>query len=187
MKIGVLALQGDVHEHQKLLKKLGVEAVQVKSPEDLDGLKGLVLPGGESTTISRLLVLSGLDKAIIQKVHSQEMGILGTCAGAILLAKVIEGGAVCALNLMDIKVRRNAFGRQRESFEEILTGEGRLSDLHAVFIRAPLVTSWSEEVEPLLRYDDGCVLARQGKCLASCFHPELAGEERVHQLFLELL
>lgn len=191
MKIGVLALQGDFLEHQQMLQNLGVEAIQVRLPSQLDDLQGIIIPGGESTTIGKLAHDFGLIDPLIQ--FGQEKAIWGTCAGAILLAKDIQRDQPL-LGLMDIKVTRNAFGRQVDSFEVALRAPF-LNNLglngkpfKAVFIRAPIIAEVYGKAEVLLALEDGTIVAaRQKNLLATSFHPELSGDERFHQYFVELI
>ena len=187
MKIGVLALQGDFAEHQVMLEGLGVEVVQVRLPEQLDGLDGLIIPGGESTTIGKLAVAFGLMEPL--REFGKSRAIWGTCAGAIFLSKDIHRTQPL-LGLMDIQVERNAFGRQVDSFEIDLDvpalrrvdADGR--PYHAVFIRAPLIEGVSGTAEVLASLPDGrIVAAQQGKLLATSFHPELTGDNRFHRYF----
>jgi 5'-phosphate synthase pdxT subunit len=189
--VGVLALQGDIREHQRLLADLGVAAVDVSRPDQLDGVDGLVLPGGESTAISLLLRSSGLLEPIRSRLAAG-MPALGTCAGMILLAReVLDGRADQErLGAIDIVVRRNAFGRQVDSFEtdlEVAGVDG--GPLHAVFIRAPIVEDVGAGVEVLAELDGPRgprpVVCRQGAVVVSAFHPELSGDPRLHQLFLD--
>ncbi len=188
MRVGVLAAQGAFREHIAVLRRLEVDANAVRLPRDLDGLDALVIPGGESTSISRVMLDFDLTDAI-RKRAAGGMPIWGTCAGMILLAKKIsDGQKVEPLRLMDITVRRNAFGRQVDSFEADLDVPA-LDDgpFHAVFIRAPLVESVGGGVEVLARLDDGMVVAvKQGKLLGTAFHPELTDDPRFHRYFLEL-
>lgn len=186
MLIGVLAMQGAFREHQLMLSACGVDSRQVRKPEDLNGLDGLIIPGGESTTISKLLADSGLFEPL-RLLGKEGMPVFGTCAGAILLAKEIEDASFERLGLMDIRVKRNAFGRQVESFEEdleipALTG----GPFRAVFIRAPRITGAGPEVDVLARYGDKVVCARQGSSLAAAFHPELTADRRLHEYFLNM-
>jgi 5'-phosphate synthase pdxT subunit len=187
VKIGVLAIQGDVIEHRAALQRLGAEEVEVRLPEDLAGLSGLIIPGGESTTIGKLMVEYGLDRAIPDAVR-QGMAVYGTCAGMILLARCASGGEPPLLRLMDIEVARNAYGRQVDSFEADLEipvlGP---PPLHAVFIRAPVIEEVGRRVEVLASLDGRPVLAREGRLLVSSFHPELAPDDRVHRYFLEVI
>ena len=191
MKIGVLALQGDFAEHVAMLERLKVEAVEVRLPEQLMGLDGLIIPGGESTTIGKLAKDFGLLEPLQQ--FGQRHAIWGTCAGAIFLAKDV-GREQPVLGLMDIKVERNAFGRQLESFEadlqvpELNRATGSKEPFHAVFIRAPLIDSVGEGARVLATLPDKrIVAAQQGHLLATSFHPELTGDPRFHQYFLALV
>jgi 5'-phosphate synthase pdxT subunit len=187
MKIGVLALQGAFIEHEKKLRELGVDAVEVRLPEDLEGLDGLIIPGGESTTIGKLAVEYGLVEPLRQ--FAQKKPTWGTCAGMIFLAKNIGIDKQPILGLMDIHVNRNAFGRQVDSFEADLP-VSVLGDepLHAVFIRAPVVTKADEGVDILARLPDGRIVAvQQGHLLATAFHPELTDDNRLHQYFLHMV
>ena len=184
--VGVLALQGDVSEHLEALRRAGAGTRPVRRPADLDGLDGLVLPGGESTTIGRLLVRSGLLEPVQQRAAAGRLAVYGTCAGLILLARDIVGSAQPRLGLMDLEVERNAYGRQVDSFEVDLPvpalGE---EPVRAVFIRAPVVRQAGPAVEVLARWQGRPVLVRQGALLASTFHPELTGDLRIHRYFLQ--
>ena len=173
MKVGVLALQGNFREHAAMLRRLGADAVEVRKPEELAGLDGLVVPGGESTTFMRLMRLYGLDEAIRQF----ERPILGTCAGMIVLDRD-------HLGLVDLEVDRNAYGRQVASFEADLRLEGEAEPLRGVFIRAPRVRAMGEDVEVLAEHGGEPVLVRDGRILVASFHPELTEDTRVHELFL---
>lgn len=186
-KIGVLALQGAFIEHTRILQQLGVEASLVRLPKELDGLDGLVIPGGESTTISRLMEDFHLMQPL-RDLAQAGLSILGTCAGMILLAKDVGGNSVPSLGVLDIRVKRNAFGRQIDSFEaEIDIPVLGAPPFHAIFIRAPIVEKVGSEVEVLARLSDGTVVAaRQGKLVASAFHPELTSDPRFHRYFLEI-
>lgn len=191
MKIGVLALQGDFAEHLAMLKRIGAEGVEVRLPRDLVGLDGLILPGGESTTIGKLAVMYGLMEPLQQL--AQIKPVWGTCAGAIFISKDARRDQPL-LGLMDITVARNAFGRQVDSFEVDLEvpaltnkANGQSRPYHAVFIRAPLIERVGSEVEVLAKLPDGrIVAARQGNWLATSFHPELTRDERFHLYFLSL-
>jgi len=188
MEIGILALQGDFYEHAAILETLGVKPKLVKLPTDLDGLAGLIIPGGESTTIGKLAVAYDLMEPLREFGH--EHAIWGTCAGAILLSKDVQNDQPL-LNLMDIQVERNAFGRQVDSFEIDLPvpflHDGDEIPYHAVFIRAPIIKSVSGDTRVLLSLPDGrIVAARQGKWLATSFHPELTPDNRFHQYFVEM-
>jgi pyridoxal 5'-phosphate synthase pdxT subunit len=191
MKIGVLALQGDFAEHISMLKQLGVETAEVRLPEHLKGLDGLIIPGGESTTIGKLAVAYNLMDAL--KEFGQRHAIWGTCAGAIFLSKDVRRDQPL-LGLMDIKVERNAFGRQVDSFEEDLNvpelkqATNSDEDYHAVFIRAPILESVSGDAKVLASVPDGrIVAAQQGHLLATSFHPELTNDTRFHEYFLSLV
>lgn len=186
MKVGVLALQGAVAEHIRSLEAVGVEAVPVKRIEQLDELSGLVIPGGESTTIGKLMRKYGFIEAI-QKFHAAGKPLFGTCAGLIVLAERIEGQEDAHLKLMDMTVARNAFGRQRESFETLLSVKGIDEPINAVFIRAPLIKSIGEGVEVLAEFNGEIVTARQGTLLACSFHPELTDDVRLHRYFVEMI
>jgi pyridoxal 5'-phosphate synthase pdxT subunit len=183
MKIGVLALHGAVIEHIETLRAIGVEPVTVRLPEDLAGLSALIMPGGESTTMRKLVARWGLREPIMAFARSGAP-ILGTCAGMIVLAKEIAGGEEPVFPLLDVTVERNAFGRQLDSFETDLpvpiVGD---TPVHAVFIRAPIIDRVGPGVEVLATLPDGRVVAvRQGNIIAISFHPELAGETRLHRL-----
>lgn len=190
MKIGVLALQGDFAEHIAMLKRLKVETSEVRLPEHLQSLDGLIIPGGESTTIGKLANDYGLIEPL--REFGQRHAIWGTCAGAIFLSKDISRDQPL-LGLMDIKVERNAFGRQVDSFEtdlevpELKQATGTKHPYHAVFIRAPLIESVSEDAKALASLPDGrIVAAQQGHLLATAFHPELTDDTRFHEYFLSL-
>ncbi len=185
LTIGVLALQGDVREHRRALERLGARTREVRKPRDLEGLDGLVLPGGESTTIARLLHESGLWDELRERGR-EGFPIYGTCAGLILLAREILEDRPEGLGLMDITVDRNAYGRQVDSFEADIEIEG-IGPFHAVFIRAPKVVRCGPDVEVLAEYDGSPVLVQQGRLLASTFHPELTDDPRVHEHFLKLV
>lgn len=187
MKIGVLAIQGDVIEHRAVLRGLGVDEGEVRVPEDLEGVDGLIIPGGESTTIAKLMVRYGLDRAIPERA-GRGMGVYGTCAGMILMARRAAGGEPPLLRLMDITVTRNAYGRQVDSFEaDLEVPVLGPPPLRAVFIRAPVVDGVGPDVEVLASLGGRPVLAREGRLLVSSFHPELAPDDRVHRYFLEVI
>ncbi len=193
MKIGVLALQGDFIEHIHILQSLGVDAVQVRKPEQLADLDGLIIPGGESTTFGKLAAEFGLIEPLRAFCNAGKP-VWGTCAGMIFLAKDV-GRNQPVLGLMDVKVKRNAFGRQVESFEQDLDvpalagiDNGTPRPFHAIFIRAPLLESVGKGVEVLAKLDDGTIVAaRQGNLLATSFHPELTQDTRFHRYFLQLV
>src|SRR5580765_7575706 len=174
MRVGVLAVQGNFREHAAMLRRLGAEVVEVRKPAQLSVLDGLVIPGGESTAFTRLMHLYGLDEAI----RAFAGPVFGTCAGMIVLDRA-------HLGLVDVRVRRNAFGRQVASFETDLVLEGEDEPLRAVFIRAPWIEEAGPEVEVLAELDGHPVLARQGCFLVAAFHPELTDDTRLHELFLE--
>jgi 5'-phosphate synthase pdxT subunit len=176
MRIGVLALQGNFREHAATLRSLGADVVEVRLPEELDGLDGLVIPGGESTAIMRLARLYGLEDAI----RAFRGAVLGTCAGMILLDRD-------HLGLVDLAVDRNAYGRQVASFEADLALAGEEEPLRGVFIRAPRVREAGPGVEVLAAHEGEPVLLRDGRFLVASFHPELTDDTRVHGLFLELV
>jgi 5'-phosphate synthase pdxT subunit len=184
MKIGVLALQGDFDAHRRRLEELGAEVVLVRSPNDFDGLDGLVIPGGESSTFLKLLGEETFQK-LTEFVHNQPT--FGTCAGAIMLAREVENPTQPGLNAIDITIRRNAYGRQIDS--TIVKTESSLGSepLEMVFIRAPRIESVGNDVEVLARRDSDPVLVRQGKVMAATFHPELSQDTRVHDEFLRLV
>jgi len=190
MKIGVLALQGDFAEHISMLKQIGVDTAEVRLPKHLDGLDGLIMPGGESTTIGKLAVAYDLMEPL--KQFGKSHAIWGTCAGAIFLSKDASSDQPL-LGLMNIKVRRNAFGRQVESFEtdlkidEFIKATGTEHPYHAVFIRAPIIESVSGNVKVLAALEDGRIVAAQeGHWLATSFHPELTSDTRFHEFFISL-
>jgi len=184
MKIGVLAVQGDVREHLKALARLGVESRPVLKPEHLAGLSGIVLPGGESTAMWRLMRATGLAEALREELAGG-LPAFGTCAGMILLAKEITNWPETFFGVLDIAVERNATGRQVDSFETRLSVDG-LGEVPAVFIRAPLVRRVGEGVEILSTWEGQPVMVRQGHLLAASFHPELTGDTRVHEYFLSM-
>ena len=189
MKIGVLALQGDFHEHMAMVRRVGAEACEVRLPDELAGLDGLILPGGESTTIGKLAVSYGLIEPIRQMARAGRP-VWGTCAGLILLARQALGGVPQQplLGLLDVAVVRNGFGRQVDSFEADLEVPALgLPAFRAVFIRAPYVQKWGPAVEVLARLEDGRVVAvRQGPLLGTAFHPELTDDERFHRYFVRM-
>lgn len=186
LTIGVLALQGAFIEHVTMLRGLGAQAREVRLPSDLEGLDGLIIPGGESTTIGKLLVAYGLLEPLRTLVNA-DFPIYGTCAGTILLAKDIGGLDQPLLATMDLVVKRNAFGRQLQSFETDVQIAG-LGDapFKAIFIRAPAITSVGPNVDVLASLTDGTIVAaREGSLLVSCFHPELTTDDRFHRAFLD--
>jgi 5'-phosphate synthase pdxT subunit len=177
LRIGVLAVQGNFREHLAMLRRLGVKGVEVRKPKELVGLDGLIIPGGESTAIGRLIEIYGLEEAI----RRFERPIFGTCAGMILLAR---GGP---LQEVDIAVERNAYGRQLASFEADLELEDEVVPLRGVFIRAPRVREVGSKVEVLAEHDGEPVLLREGRFLVASFHPELTADTRVHERFVEMV
>ncbi|MGG4096073.1 pyridoxal 5'-phosphate synthase glutaminase subunit PdxT [Paenibacillus lautus] len=186
MKVGVLALQGAVAEHIRSITLAGAEGVPIKKVEQLDCIDGLIIPGGESTTIGKLMRKYDFMDAIRQ-FSARGKPIFGTCAGLIVLAERIQGDEEAHLKLMDITVARNAFGRQRESFETDLPVKGIEEPVRAVFIRAPLILEVGAGVEVLSTYKDEIVTARQGHLLAASYHPELTDDYRLHQYFVEMV
>lgn len=186
MRIGVLALQGAVTEHIVSIEKTGAQGLPIKRVEQLSEVEGLIIPGGESTTIGKLMHKYGFIEAI-REFAGQGKPVFGTCAGMIVLAKRIAGGEPAHLELMDITVARNAFGRQRESFECDLEVKGIAEPVRAVFIRAPLITEVGPAVDVLTVYKDEIVTARQGNLLVSSFHPELTDDYRLHQYFADMV
>jgi pyridoxal 5'-phosphate synthase pdxT subunit len=196
MKLGVVSVQGAFPEHivssGKAMRKLGVkgEAKPVRRPADLEGVDAIIIPGGESTTIAKLLWRFGLHQRLVE-MAGQGVPIMGTCAGLVLLAKEgddqVRRTETKLLGLMDMAVDRNAFGRQRESFEAELEIEGLDSPFPAVFIRAPVITRTWGECRVASRYNDSIVMARQGNLLALSFHPELSHDTRLHELLISLV
>ena len=190
-RVGVLALQGDVREHVAMLQQMGTEAVAVRRPEHLDNLDGIILPGGESTTIALLLTTSGIRAALATKIR-EGLAVLGTCAGLILLGReVVDGRAdQWTFGVLDVAVRRNGYGRQIASFETEIAVTG-VGSIPGVFIRAPKIETWGSDVDVLASHDHGDgphpVLVRQGRVWGCSFHPELTTDTRVHQLFLDAL
>src|SRR4051794_384607 len=186
MKVGVLALQGAFREHREVLDALGVEAIDVRTPAELGALDALILPGGESTTMSKLLDSSEV-RAPLAELLAEGLPVLGTCAGMILLARDVVDGRPDqeSFGAIDVAVRRNAYGRQRDSFEADLAVDGIAGrPFPGVFIRAPRIESVGERVDVLAHHDDVPVLARQGAVVVASFHPELSGDLRLHEWFL---
>lgn len=185
MKIGVLALQGAFREHRLAFQRLGAEVTEVRLPAHLSGLAGVVIPGGESTTMAKLMTSYGFDTAIREFFQSGG-AVWGTCAGAIAVAREIAGRpGQPTLDLVDLTVERNAYGRQVASFEADLQVKGMDSPFHAVFIRAPRIVRAGPGVEILSELDGDPVMVRQGRVMAGVFHPELSGDDRVHQYFMD--
>ncbi|MCO1601408.1 MULTISPECIES: pyridoxal 5'-phosphate synthase glutaminase subunit PdxT [Desulfosporosinus] len=186
-RVGVLALQGAFREHRQVLEKLGCDVTEVRRTSDLDGIQGLIIPGGESTTIGKLLIIDEMGERI-KELGAKDMPIFGTCAGMILLSKTIVDSDQYRLNLMDTVVERNAFGRQVASFETDLQVPALgVNPLRAVFIRAPYLKEVAPNVGILAEYNGKIVFVRQGNLLASAFHPELTPDNRVHQYFLNMI
>jgi len=188
VKVGVLALQGAFKLHVRALERLGVEALEVRSLENFDAAEALIIPGGESTTMSFLLESSGIFESL-QERSASGMPILGTCAGMILLSSIITDGRndQKSLGLIDIEVRRNGYGRQIDSFESDLSIDGFDGSFRGIFIRAPLVETTGEEVEVLAEIDGRPVMCRQDSTIVTSFHPELADDDRIHAEFLEMV
>jgi 5'-phosphate synthase pdxT subunit len=187
-KVGVVSIQGDFQKHIEALRSCGLgeeQIVRVRLPEDLLQVERLIIPGGESTTVGSLMKRFGLGEAI-QEAAKKGMPIWGTCMGLILLAKEVENAPPPTLGLLDITVRRNAYGSQVHSFEEEVFFEPLQDAILGVFIRAPIVTRLGEGVEELARYEDKIVAVRQGNILATSFHPELTSDKRVHEWFLKM-
>jgi 5'-phosphate synthase pdxT subunit len=187
LKIGVLAIQGDFAEHITALNKLGIETREVRLPDHLEGVDGLIIPGGESTTLSRLMDIYHLRGPVAQ-LAQEGKAVWGTCAGMIMLAQEITEEDPVPLKLMDIGVRRNAFGRQVDSFEQDLEISGLGPEpFHGIFIRAPRIIRVGQDIEVLASLPDGePVAARQGSLLATSFHPELTGDTRFHERFVNI-
>lgn len=186
VKIGVLGLQGAVREHVRSIEACGAEALVVKKVEQLQEVDGLIIPGGESTTMRRLMDKYGFMEPL-EQFAAQGKPMFGTCAGLIILAKRIVGYEKPHLGLMDVTVERNSFGRQRESFEAELSIAGIADDFVGVFIRAPHIVEVGEDVEILAKHEDRIVAARQGQFLGCSFHPELTDDHRVTQYFVNMV
>lgn len=187
MKLGVLALQGDFALHRQALDRIGVESTEVRMPGQLDEVAGLIMPGGESTTLLKLLDAWDFVPAL-EKFHAAGKPIFGTCAGLILLARDVESPKQFSLGLIDITAERNAYGRQKESFETVGEGElgGEKAPLKMVFIRAPRIRRMGPDVTPLAQHRGETVMARQGSVLVATFHPELTDEPTVHTYFADM-
>jgi pyridoxal 5'-phosphate synthase pdxT subunit len=185
VKAGVLALQGDFREHAAVLEDLGVTSVLVRTPEELADVDCLAIPGGESTTIGRLALIHGLVDPIRSRA-ADGMPVLGTCAGMIVMARQVDGGEPL-LSLMDIRVARNAYGRQVDSFEADVPLRGEEDPVRAVFIRAPAIERIGPDVEVLAEHEGRPVVVEEGRLVAAAFHPELAGDGRLHRRMLERL
>ncbi len=183
--VGVLALQGDFREHQQSLERSGVETRQIRKPADLTAVSALVIPGGESTTIGRLATLYGMIEPLREAIISG-LPTLGTCAGLIFLAAQVVRDSPPLLEVLDVVVERNAFGRQNDSFENPVYVEGLDSPIIGVFIRAPRVVRVGPDVRVLATYDEQIVMVRQGNILACAFHPELTDDLRIHEMLLKM-
>ncbi len=191
MKVGALALQGDFREHLAMVRQLGVEGVEVRTPEELDGIDALIIPGGESTAIGRLATIYGLIGPLRERINGG-LPVLGTCAGMIFLASGTKRYEQPQLGVLDVVVQRNAFGRQVDSFEAALDVVGLDDPVHAVFIRAPWIHKVGGEVDVLASViepdseEEHPVFVRQGRILATSFHPELTKDTRIHELLMEV-
>lgn len=186
MRVGILALQGDVREHAAILERLGTEVVEVRRAEELDDLDGLVIPGGESTTIGRLATLYGLIDPLRKHIRSG-LPTYGSCAGMIFLASGVDGRPQPQLGVLDAKVARNAWGRQNESFEADLEVAGLDGRFHGVFIRAPWIAEVGPGVEVLARWGDHPVMVRQDGIIVTSFHPELTADDRIHAMLIDVI
>jgi 5'-phosphate synthase pdxT subunit len=188
LRIGVLALQGDFHLHRKALERCGAEGVEVRKPEELEGLDGLIMPGGESTTLLKLMDEWGFVPAL-KDFHASGRPIFGTCAGLILLASEVQSPSQFSLGLIDATVERNAYGRQRESFEErgVATLDGRAVPVEMIYIRAPRIRRVGPQVEVLAAREGEPVMARAGTILVATFHPELTDDPSVHRYFCAMV
>lgn len=186
-KIGVLAMQGAFRKHLEMLERIGAQVCEVRTSADMDSIDALIIPGGESTVIGKLLVKNNILNPLTERVKSG-MALYGTCAGMILMAETIEGDSQPHLSLMDITVKRNAYGRQKESFEASFNVKGLGEDPYTgIFIRSPKITGIAGDVEVLAEFEYIPVLVRQGRLLASSFHPELTDDPRIHELFLSMI
>jgi pyridoxal 5'-phosphate synthase pdxT subunit len=185
-RIGVLGLQGDIREHLRILEKVGVDSMEVKTPDQLATVEAIVIPGGESTTIGKMLVRFEMLEALRARIAGG-MPTYGTCAGMILLSGAVTEGDQPLVGVLDVVVKRNAFGRQNQSFETELDVDGLDTPFPAVFIRAPWIEKVGSEVEVLARVDDHPVMVRQDNILATSFHPELTGDGRIHRMFVDMI
>ena len=193
VKIGVISVQGDVSEHISAMKRameiygFDGSVVAVRRLKDIEGSDAVVIPGGESTTISRIMKIEGLKDWIVKRDEENQIPIMGTCAGCVILAKKIDSGEVYSLELMDMEVKRNAFGRQRESFETMVEVVGFEKPFHAVFIRAPVIERVWGNCKAIAKFENKIVGALQGKKLALSFHPELTNDYRFHEMFFDMI
>jgi 5'-phosphate synthase pdxT subunit len=185
MSIGVLGVQGDFREHLLMLERIGCDVRDVRTAEAILEVDGLIIPGGESTTLSKLMTKFGLVDALLQRAHSG-MPIYGTCAGAILVAKEVAGGFPKGLDLIDISIDRNAYGSQKNSFESDIEIEG-VGSYTGIFIRAPIITRCGTHVKILAEHEDSPVLVRQENILVGTFHPELTSDGRIHEYFVQMI
>ena len=185
-RVGVLAFQGDVREHMSILESLGVDAVSVKRPDQLGEIDALIIPGGESTTIGKMAVRFGMLEPLRESI-GHGLPTYGTCAGMILLASALSDGDQPLIGALDVVVKRNAFGRQNDSFEADLDISGLDDPFHAVFIRAPWIEKVGAEVDVMATINDHPVMVRQDRIMATSFHPELTGDGRIHQVLLDLI
>jgi 5'-phosphate synthase pdxT subunit len=191
VNIGILNIQGDVSEHAEMarqaLEDLGLKGnvIYVKSLFDLEKINGLIIPGGESTTISRLLKTTGLFEKIRERALKGDLGIMGTCAGTIVISKETGDPRVLPMGIIDIEIKRNAYGRQYSSFQVMLKIKGLDKPFPAVFIRAPIIKNVSNDVEIMATYGDDIVFVKKGKIFAMTFHPELTNDNRIHRMFIE--
>ncbi len=186
MNIGILSLQGSITEHIKSIEELDHTPIKVKLPEHLDKIKALIIPGGESTTITKLMQEYKLDKAITEK-HEQGMPIYGVCAGSVLLSKSIVNDNLPTLNLLDIAIKRNDYGRQIDSFETQLQIKNFSKPFHSIFIRAPVIHSYNSDSEVLAEFNNKPVMLRQNNILITTFHPELTDDLRIHKFFIDMI
>lgn len=193
MLIGVLALQGDFSKHVDVLRSLGVEVQEVRKPQDLENCQGLIIPGGESTVMLRLIEFIGMRQPLLD--FAEQKPLFGTCAGLILMSKSIQSSPFLPLKLLDVEVERNAFGRQVNSFQSFISLELKAEKFKpkhskifsAFFIRAPRIKKWGKEVEVLARFEGEPILVRQGHHLGASFHPELTPDPEVHRYFIEMV
>ncbi len=186
MKIGVIAFQGDVREHLQALEKAGARGIPVRRAVELNKVDGLIIPGGESTTISRFIKSEGMAEPI-RALARKSVPIYGTCAGLILLARRVINNSVFSLEILDVEVKRNAYGHQKDSFEDEVEIEGFDTPFRGIFIRAPWITKVGPQVKVLARHQGKPVLVQEKNILASTFHPELGSDLRLHQLFLNII